>query len=69
MPVSFGSGPFDRERYVLRSHAGGVWLVGATELALRTGAPIYVADWIFDEAGVDAVIEDAGYGEDEEPPH
>ncbi len=38
-------------------------------LALRTGAPIYVADWIFDEAGVDAVIEDAGSGEDEEPPH
>ena len=27
-------------------------------LALRTGAPIYVADWILEEAGVDAVIED-----------
>jgi hypothetical protein len=35
-------------------------------LALRTGAPIYVADWILDEAGVDAVIEDVDSSEDEE---
>jgi len=33
IPVPFGDGPFDREDYVLRSHPGGLWLLGATDLA------------------------------------
>jgi len=32
---AFGKGPFDRERYILRSGAGGVWLVGSTDLAVE----------------------------------
>ncbi|MHC4250950.1 MAG: DUF4838 domain-containing protein, partial [Planctomycetota bacterium] len=35
MRIAFETGPFKRERYILRSHAGGVWLVGATEVALE----------------------------------
>lgn len=33
----FGDGPFDRESYILRSHENGVWILGATELAVRHG--------------------------------
>lgn len=33
IPVQFGRGPFDREDYVLRSHPGGLCLLGATDLA------------------------------------
>ncbi|MHC5057949.1 MAG: beta-N-acetylhexosaminidase family protein [Planctomycetota bacterium] len=33
--IAFAGGPFSRERYILRSHRGGVWLVGATEVAVE----------------------------------
>ncbi|MHB8955327.1 MAG: DUF4838 domain-containing protein [Pirellulaceae bacterium] len=32
--VQFRSGPFDREEYVLRSHAQGLYLLGASDLAV-----------------------------------
>ena len=32
--VEFGNGPFDREDYILRSHAQGLYLLGATDLAV-----------------------------------
>ena len=33
--LSFEPGPFNREEYVLRSAAGGLWLLGASELAVE----------------------------------
>ncbi|MHC4198359.1 MAG: DUF4838 domain-containing protein, partial [Planctomycetota bacterium] len=33
--IELPGGPFNRERYVLRSSAAGVWLLGATELAVE----------------------------------
>lgn len=32
--VPFGSGPFEREDYLLRSHAGNLYLLGASDLAV-----------------------------------
>lgn len=34
IPVQFDSGPFEREDYVLRSHPQGLYLLGATDLAV-----------------------------------
>lgn len=34
-PVSFKKGPFDREQYLLRSGKKGLWLLGATDLAVQ----------------------------------
>ncbi len=36
--VEFGNGPFDREDYILRSHAQGLYLLGATDLAVSHAA-------------------------------
>ena len=36
--VEFRDGPFDREDYVLRSHANGLYLIGATDLAVSHAA-------------------------------
>ena len=36
--VEFGAGPFEREDYVLRSRPDGLWLVGASELAVAHAA-------------------------------
>jgi len=36
--VEFGSGPFEREEYVLRSEPKGLYLVGATDLAVTNAA-------------------------------
>ncbi|NQU12117.1 DUF4838 domain-containing protein, partial [bacterium] len=38
LPVSFSGGPFGREEYVLQSSGNGVWLLGATELAVEHAA-------------------------------
>ena len=37
VPVTppFAGGPFGREDYLLRSHAAGLWLIGATDLAVE----------------------------------
>lgn len=32
--IEFEKGPFNRERYILRSLKGGIWLVGSSELAV-----------------------------------
>lgn len=34
LKIQFGDGPFAREEYVLRSHADGLFLIGATDLAV-----------------------------------
>ena len=36
--VAFGTGPLDREDYVIRSRAGGLYLLGATDLAVSHAA-------------------------------
>src|SRR6185436_8703056 len=33
-PTTFGSGPFDREAYLLQSTPGGLYLIGASDLAV-----------------------------------
>jgi hypothetical protein len=38
LSVEFGSGPFQREDYVLRSHAEGLYLLGATDTAVSHAA-------------------------------
>jgi branched-chain amino acid transport system substrate-binding protein len=35
LDVTFESGPFAREHYVLRSHADGIWLLGASDRAVE----------------------------------
>ena len=36
--AKFGGGPFEREDYLLRSHAGGLYLLGSTDLAVSHAA-------------------------------
>jgi len=36
--VKFRTGPFEREEYLLRSHAGGLYLLGASDLAVSHAA-------------------------------
>ena len=35
MEAAFKTGPYDREDYILQSNARGVWLLGATEMAVE----------------------------------
>lgn len=38
MEATFGTGPFEREHFLMSSHAKGVWLIGASDLAASHAA-------------------------------